>query len=449
MAQQKRSIHTSLPPEMLITISDFFASLADLNALARTNKTFHNLLNTRLYQRDVTEHNASALTWAATHDKKSTARRSFAAGADVQGFTDADPRVKGCTPLLLAAYHRSMDVLQMLLELEEVNPNSRDRKYIRPPLSWAVKQGHSSVVRTLLSDPRIDVNLEDKSGNTPLIYAVNHHPDLIPVLLQRGHADPRIMNNQDATPLSRASEKDIEEMDLLLAAHIQLILDGEDSAEHCQHTFFHAAVAGSLDVVKYMVEYFGDKLDPNGADRDHGNHGRGAFSNAASKNRVEVVRYLCGWEKTNPNLSDSWRHDTPLFIAAMNGHAEIVKVLLECDRVDLEVGNAHGTTALGTAAMKNQAEIIRILLSGPRRADPNAPDDNTHTPLYLAACLGNLEAVEALLEAEGLEPNWGDEIEGTTPLEIAEQYGHDEVAERLKDHLAGLGHFDVDIGPYL
>jgi threonine aldolase len=44
-----------------------------------------------------------------------------------------------------------------------------------------------------------------------------------------------------------------------------------------------------------------------------------------------------------------------------------------------------------------------------------------------------------LLEAEGIDPNKGDGIEAMTPLEIAEAYGHDEVAERLEEYLAELG----------
>lgn len=447
MARKTQQIQNTLPPEVLISISEFIDTLADLNALARTNRFFYDLLNTRLYSRDVTGHNAWALTWAATHNKKSTAKRSINAGADVQGITDKDPRIKGCTPLLLAAYHGNMDVLQMLLEIKEVNPNSRDRKYIRPPLSWAVMQGHSSVVRTLLNDPRVNVNLEDNRGQTPLMYAASDSPNLITVLLQKGHADPRITNHQGISPLARAAQKDIEETSLLLAAHVQLVLDGDDRDEHCQHIFFYAAVTGSLDVVKYMVEYFGDKLDPNGADEN--GFGRGAFSIAAECDRVEVVRYLCGWEKTNPNLRDSWERDTPLINAAKDGRAEIVKALLDCDRVNLEQGNARGTTALGMAASTNRPDIIRLLLSGPRRADPHYPDDNTQTPLYIAAAFGHLEAVEALLGDEELDPMLGDEIDDMTPLEAAKEYGRDAVVEMLESHLAEKGYRDVDRESYM
>lgn len=433
MAEHPRPIQAILPIELLIYISEYL-TIPDLNALARTDKYFYELLNTRLYRRDAISNDSSALIWAATYDKKPTASRSISAGAKIQNFTDKDPRIKGCTPLALAAYHGSISVLKVLLALDEAYPNSRDRKYFRPPLSWAAREGHSQVVRALLNDPRVDVDLSDKWHDTPLIIAVDHHPELVPLLLQRGHADPRIRNCHGATPLSVAAVHDVEETDLLLAAHVQLILAGDDGAQHCQHVFFYAAITGSVDVVKYMVEYFGEKLDPNGA---RGAHGRGAFSIAAERNRVDVVRYLCGWGKTNPNLSDSWEHDTPLFSAAKHGRKEIVQVLLECERVDLELPNVRGTTPLGIAAATNHHDIVELLLAGPRRANPNALDENCHTPLYLAALFGNIQAVEALLKAEGIEPMRGDESEGTTPLDIAVERGHHELAERLRQCLDG------------
>lgn len=432
MVKEPRPLVT-LPTELLISISEHLISSADLSALARTNSLFYNLLNSRLYERDVTRDNATALSWAATFDHRKTGLKSIEAGADVQSFTDFDPRIKGCTPLMLAAYHGSIEMLQVLLKFEDVNPNSRDRKYIRPPISWAIKRNHTAVVRALLNDDRIDVNLEDKWGYTPLMVAVEHNPRFISLLLQKGRADPRIANRQGATPLSLAAMLDVNEAELLLAAHIQCILEGDNTAEHCQHVFFHAAIVGQLDIVEYLVSYFGEKLDPNG-ERD--GHGRGAFAIAAERNHVDVVRYLCEWDKTNPNLSDSWQHDTPLFEAAKHGRKDMVNTLLECERVNLEQGNVRGTRPLAIAAASNHDDIVRCLLKGPRRANVNTKDDNCHTPLYQAAMFGHLQAVDALLEAEDIEPTWGDGADFTTPLDAAIQYGHHDIADRLRRYLA-------------
>ncbi|KAJ5119104.1 hypothetical protein N7448_010812 [Penicillium atrosanguineum] len=349
MGDQPRPL-SSLPAELLITISESLLSITDLSALARTSTFFYSLLNPRLYTRDASQ-DRIALNWAATCDRKSTALKSIYAGADVQSFTDFDPRIKGCTPLMLAAYHGSIETLQLLLTIEDTNPNSRDRKYIRPPISWAIKQNHMAIVRALLGDERLDVNLADKWGDTPLMVAVEHNPRFISMLLQRGRADPRIVNRQGATPLSQGCD-----------------------------------------------------LDPNG-ERD--GYGRGAFAIAAERNHLDVVRYLCMWEKTNPNLSDSWEHDTPLFRAAKHGRRDMVIALLECERVDVELGNVRGTRPLAIAAANNHDNIVRCLLKGPWRANVNTKDDNCHTPLYQAAIFGHLQAVDALLEAQDIEPTWG------------------------------------------
>jgi len=423
----------SLPIELLILISEYLISNADFSALARTNSLFYNLLNTRLYTRDAASGNQVALSWAAIFNRKNTGLKSIGAGADVQSFTDFDTRIKGCTPLMLAAYHGSIEMLQLLLTFEEVNPNSRDRKYIRPPISWAIKQNHTAVVRALLNDDRIDVNLQDKWGDTPLMIAVEYRPGFISTLLQKGMADPRIANHHRATPLSRAAMLNVDGADLLLAAHIQCILEGDNTANHCQHVFFHAAIVGQLEIVEYLVSYFGEKLDPNG---ERNGHGRGAFAIAAERNHVDVVRYLCGWDKTNPNLSDSWEHDTPLFRAAKYGRTDMVKALLECERVNVEQGNVRGTRPLAIAAASNRDDIVRCLLKGPRRANVNTMDDNCHTPLHQAAIFGHLQAVDALLEAEDIEPTWSDGVDCMTPLDAAMQYGHHDIADRLRQYLA-------------
>lgn len=431
-----------LPLEILIYISEYFISTADLNALARTNQTLHKILNDRLYSFDAKHCEASALRWAAAHDKQSTALRSIAAGADLHCLKYINPRIGTCTPLTIAAYNGSIDVLRTLLVNESIEPNRLDSRHYRTPLHWAVHRKHSSIVRALIKDPRISVNVQDRRGDTALILAVNEYPEVVSLLLQRGHADPRIGCLGGNTPLSRAVAKNLEETDLLLAAHIQFLLDGDDSVEHCQHIFFYAAISGSMDILKYMVEYFGEKLDPNEA-RD--GHGRGAFSRAAERNQVQVVRYLCKWEKTDPNLSDNWQHHTPLLSAVMNDRIEVVKALLECDRVDLEIPDVHGITPLCFAVAENHPEIVALLLSGsgPRRANPNAKTLDSLPMLYMAALFGHLRVVEALLDVEGIDPMLGND-QGITPLDVANEQGFGDIVERLEFFIeetgGGLGH---------
>ncbi|KAJ5154279.1 uncharacterized protein N7500_009718 [Penicillium coprophilum] len=423
---------STLPKELYLAISDFLPSPSDLNAFTCINATTYNLLNTTLYKRDATSPNPKSLFWASSTDTASTALKSLSAGFDIQSRTDIHPRIKGCTPIMLAALHNSIAVLKLLLLNDEANPNTRDRKWIRPPLSWAVKEGHSAIVQILLNDDRTDANLQDKTGDTALMIAVNHQPKMMTLLLCSERVDPRVPNRQGWTPLSRAAREADGDVGLLLAKHLRLILDGDNGAMHCQHVFFYAAIMGHVDIVQYLVQYFGEKLDPNAEGQKYG---RGAFSIAASAERVDVVRFLLGWEVTDPNLQTHWKRQTPLFVAAENGHEEIVDLLVGCERVDLEIPDMHGTTPLGVATERNHEGIVRRLLTGSRRADPNACDENGQTPLFNAAFYGHIGVVKLLLEAHGINPQLCD-TDGKTPSQVASENGNHQVVEALQRYIS-------------
>ncbi|KAJ5917849.1 hypothetical protein N7454_010224 [Penicillium verhagenii] len=428
MAENYEPSLMDLPKELLIHISSFLSKTSDLSALCRTNSIFCSLLTKTLYRLD---HGPPLVrkTQSVLNSKK-----SLSAGADPQIASDFDKNIKGCTPLLLAAYYGSSDVLYLLLENDDINfnPNARDKKYLRPPISWAAKQGHRHIVRALMRDERVDVNLEDKNGDTALLTAAHISDwETVSLLVGSGGADPRLQNRHGATALSKASrERDAErDVDLLFAAHLRLILDGHNQESHVQHVFFYAAIMGQLEIVHYLVQFFGEKLDPNGGDRGYG---RGAFSIAAEREQIDIVRFLLSWERTDPNLRDGWQHQTPLFVAAKQGRVGVVNVLMESERVDLELADVHGTTPLSEAATREgNGSVINSLVTGTRRANLNARDQNGETALYKAAAMGFLENVNALLEAVGIDPSLGD-LEGRSPLDIARDYGYPLVCKRLE-----------------
>ncbi|KAF0718222.1 Aste57867_1830 [Aphanomyces stellatus] len=101
---------------------------------------------------------------------------------------------------------------------------------------------------------------------------------------------------------------------------------------------------------------------------------------------------------------------TPLHCAAINGHLEVVKILLEngadvnraCNVrrtgvLLLTQCNLYGITALHRAVLKRHADIVKLLLE--KGAHIHQAQKDGMTPLMLAEKCGKVQVVQVLLEA--------------------------------------------------
>lgn len=77
----------------------------------------------------------------------------------------------------------------------------------------AVREGFSDCVKILLKHEKIDVNLQDLDGNSPLLLATRlNHIDMIKVLLARDDVDVNVPNERGWTPLGFGDGKVTEMM---------------------------------------------------------------------------------------------------------------------------------------------------------------------------------------------------------------------------------------------
>ncbi len=120
---------------------------------------------------------------------------------------------------------------------------------------------------------------------------------------------------------------------------------------------------------------------------------------------------------------------TPLISAVKRGHEGIVRMLLAIDQVDVNVGDARRTTALGYAIERGLERIVRMLLDT-GKIDINACCCAKHAPLSVAAENGQEGIVRMLLDTEKVDVN-PKNVTGATPLCVAAEKGHEGIVRML------------------
>ncbi|XP_059218769.1 ankyrin repeat and sterile alpha motif domain-containing protein 1B isoform X3 [Stomoxys calcitrans] len=120
---------------------------------------------------------------------------------------------------------------------------------------------------------------------------------------------------------------------------------------------------------------------------------------------------------------------TPLHHACLNGHVEIVRLLLANDAMT-DVPDIRGSTPLYLASWAGHQEIVKMLLMhNMRPANPNAQTSENETALHCAAQHGHNAAV-AILLAYGADPTIRNNS-FQTALDLASQFGRLQVVQIL------------------
>ncbi|KAJ8600622.1 hypothetical protein CTAYLR_008980 [Chrysophaeum taylorii] len=137
----------------------------------------------------------------------------------------------------------------------------------------------------------------------------------------------------------------------------------------------------------------------------------------------------------------------PIHFAALEGHARIVKLLVEKYRVDPAVRDDNDRTPLHHAAGRGHLDVV-IYLVTMRKVDPSEKDGQGNTALLRAAHAGHLDIVEYLVALRKVDPDEQDG-QGNTALVRAAHAGHRHVVAWLScrctlDAKNSLGRSAVD-----
>ena len=335
----------------------------------------------------------------------------------------------GRTALAWAAIGGHDEVVRILLQQKDINPNTADTQYNRTPLLWAAERGNEGVVRLLLEREDINPNIADTGyGRTPLLWAVEGgHQRVVKLLLERWDIDPNTPDTQyGRTPLQWAMERGHQGVVELLLERVDIDPNTANTQDN-RTILSQAAEGGYQGVVQLLLERA--DIDPNTVDTKYG---RTPLWWAAKGGHEGIIRLLLEREDINPDTPDTKYSRTPLLAAAAGGHEKAVGLLLQ--RKDLNPNTQDtkfGGTPLRWATEHGYEVIVRLLLER-EDINPNTPDtEDGRTPLRWAAYRGYEGIIRLLLKRDDINPNTPDSSYGRTPLLMAAVGGHEGVVSLL------------------
>ena len=225
---------------------------------------------------------------------------------------------KGFTSLLAAAQHNHADVVEVLIDAG-ADIEIRHKQHGRSPLFLASECGNLRVVEVLLK-AGADVCVTDDTGETCLMLAAGHngHIETVRTLLCMPGVDVNTSDRSGFTPLHRAiANKHSDVVQLLIDAGADVNAQNRRGGTSLRC----ACEVGELDILQMLVEAGVDVC----AVDDQGNT---CLIFAAHHGHTETVRYLVGLNKVDVNLRDFWGH-TALHHARQKQHTDVEQVLLK------------------------------------------------------------------------------------------------------------------------
>lgn len=280
------------------------------------------------------------------------------------------------------------------------------------PLHVAALLGQALEIQKLIKDgasPQ-DTTCE---GYTPLHCAAsNCHKEAVEVLLRQG-ARPDAQAKDGSTPLHLAvkstacyiKKHQLEIIESLIDYGAQV-----NARDYCGLTPLHCA-ASHWNVLAVDTLLLYDKSQVNALSTDGSTPLHLAASapqcSTCTRDLIEVIETLLGYNAQVNARND--RGQTPLHCAAGEGHGEVIKILLQMERVGrnnltceedkackIDARDENGLTPLHYATRAGHIEALEILIE--RGAAIDARDNNGYTPLHYAASFGEIDAVAALVK---------------------------------------------------
>ncbi len=294
------------------------------------------------------------------------------------GMTEYKAAYANATVLSIAVQSGDEEIVKAPIK-GGANVHLADEKGVSP-LDWAKQLKHGKIVSLL--EAAIAANPVKADPSEELLLAVDRGDlDAVKKCLKAG-ADPNVRDARKSakgmTPLLSAAKSGNEQL-------VAALLDGGADIETKDHQGDQDDDTG----FNFVYKDFG----VSGALKTGCSIHRTALAWAAAEGHANVVRLLIQ-RGAEVNALDRVK-GTPLLPAAEAGSIEIVTELLKAG-ADVDVQNRSKRSALLLAARKGHLEVVKILIDAKAKLD--LKDKDGMTPLLAAAKQAHSEMVAMLLE---------------------------------------------------
>lgn len=190
-----------------------------------------------------------------------------------------------------------------------------------------------------------------------------------------------VHSNGKTTLMLAARDGDVEEVRHLLNNGA----DVNQANNNGGTPIMYAALGGDLSIVRMFIE--------RGAELDAvAENGWSALMISSAKGFADIAKELLD-HAADPNTQDVY-HWSPLMRAVYEGREEVVTLLVENSRTDINHRGENGVTALHIAAIQGYSHLVELLLES--GADKAIKDYSGRTPYEIAQQVGEPKSLYLL-----------------------------------------------------
>ena len=269
---------------------------------------------------------------------------------------------KNQTALIQAARRDYVSIMRLLLEQPLIEVNMTDKSGFTA-LYWAVYCDKIEAVRLLLADQRVDVNIKDADNQTALIYAAGrcseNRDSILKLLLEHPSINVNLADDRGFTALHVAIDsKDIETVKTFLA-------DERVDVNYASSAGFSPLWASSA--------------------------GRTPLWAAGQTNNIDIFKLLLSDQRVDVN----WKTESGCAVLHSlvwnKDNIKLFELLLAHEGVDVNCKHEQlSETVLHQASsgIYYNVEVVRLILAEPRFTSANELDSEGNTALRNAAVEG-------------------------------------------------------------